>query len=107
LDDKIHINITGTNFIQPPKPDTVATITTNSTRQQIDERVVRSHKEKLREWQETTRTDQALQQQLIPVFDKEYLRGLRNMHTGNVDVITRQMLGHHSKNYGIILAVNI
>ena len=66
-----------------------------------------NHKEQLREWQETTRTDQALQQQLIAVFDEEYLRGLRNMHTGYVGVTTIQMLDHFYENYGIITAVDI
>ena len=54
LDDTIYLNFTGTNFIQPPNPGTVATIPTNSTELQIDERVVRSHKDKLREWRKRT-----------------------------------------------------
>ena len=52
----------------------VAIIPANSTGPKIDERV-RNHKEKLRKWQETTRsTNQALQQQLIALFGEEYLR---------------------------------
>ena len=62
LDDALYLNLTGTDFIKPPNFGTVSTIPTNSTRPQIDERV-RNHKEKLREWQEITRTNQALQQQ--------------------------------------------
>ena len=57
--------------------------------------------------QETTRTDQALQQQLIAFFDEEYLRGLCNMHTGYVGVTTKQILDHLYKNYGIFTAVDI
>ena len=48
----------------------------------------------------------ALQQQLIAVFDEEYLRGLRNVHTGYVGVTTLQMLDHLHENYGVITAVN-
>ena len=68
---------------------------------------MRNYKEQLRQWQETTRTDQALQQQLIEVFDEEYLRGLRNMHTGYVGVATQQILTHLYDNYGIITTVDI
>ena len=106
MNDDVYLNLTGTDFIKPPNSGTVATILANSTTPQIDERV-RNHKEKLREWQETTRTDQVLQQQLIAVFDEEYLRGLRNMHTGYVGVTTQQMLDHLYENYGAITAVDI
>ena len=68
---------------------------------------MRNHKEKLREWQETNRADQALQQQLIAVFDEEYLRGLRNRHTDYVGVTTQQMLDHLYENYGVMTAVVI
>lgn len=61
----------------------------------------------LREWQKTTRTDQALQHQLIAVFDEDYLRGLRNMHTCYVGVTTQQILDHAYENYGVIIAVDI
>ena len=88
LNNAIFNKLTGTDFIKPSNPGTVATIPTGSTGPQIDI-LVRNHKEQLREWQETTRTDQALQQQLIAVFDEEYLRGLRNMHTGYVGVTTQ------------------
>ena len=106
LNDTLYLNLTGTDFIKSPNPGTVATIPANSTRPQIDERV-RNHKEKLREWQETTRTDQALQQQLIAVFDEKYLRGIRNRHTGYVGVTTQQMLDHLYENYGVMAAVVI
>ena len=106
LNNDIFQKLTGTDFIKPSNPGTVATIPTGSTGPQIDN-LVRNHKEQLREWQETTRTDQALQQQLIAVFDEEYLRGLRNMHTGYVGVTTQQMLDHLYDNYGIITAVDI
>ena len=66
-----------------------------------------NHKEQLREWQETTRTDQALQQQLIAVFNEEYLRGLHNMHTCYIGVTTIQILYHLYENYRIITAVDI
>ena len=68
---------------------------------------MKNHKTKLREWQETTRTDQVLQQQLITAFDEKYIRGLRNMHTGYVGVTTLQMLTHLYDNYGNITAVDI
>ena len=85
----------------------VAIIPANSTGPKIDERVL-NHKEKLREWQETTRsTDQALQQQLIEIFEDRYLKGFRNMHTGYVDVTTQQMLDYLYENYGVIAAVDI
>ena len=47
LNDALYLNLTGTDFIKPPNPGTVATIPANSTGPQIDERV-RNHKEKLR-----------------------------------------------------------
>ena len=59
---------------------------------------MRNHKEQLREWREFTRTDQALQQQLIAVFDEDYL---------SVGVTTQQMLDHVHENYGVITAVDI
>ena len=61
----------------------------------------------LREWQKTTRTDQALQHQLIAVFDEDDLRGLRNMHICYVGVTTQQILDHAYENYGVITVVDI
>ena len=106
LNSALYLNLINTDFIKPSYHGTVGIVATNSTGPQIDERVG-NHKEKLREWQETTRTDQALQQQLIAVFDEEYLRRLRNMHTGHVGVTTQQMLDHLYENYGVITAVDI
>ena len=54
-----------------------------------------------------SRIDQALQQQLITAFNEQYLRGLRNVHTRYVGVVTFQILTHLYDNYGIITAVNI
>ena len=56
LNDALYLNLTGADFIKPPNSGTVASIPDNSTGPQIDEKV-RNHKEKLREWQDTTRTD--------------------------------------------------
>ena len=106
LNDEIYLKLASTDFIKPANPDTVATIPTGSIGTQIDT-LMRNHKEQLREWQETTRTDQALQQQLIVVFDEGYLRGLRNMRTGYVGVTTQQMLTHLYDSYGIVTAVDI
>ena len=106
LNDTLYLTLTSTDFIKPANPGIVATIPTGSTGPQIDI-VVRNHKEQLREWQETTRIDQALQQQLIVVFDEEYLRGLRNMHTCYVGVTTQKMLTHLYDNYGVITTVDI
>ena len=77
----------------PNNPGTSPNIPVESTGPQINE-IVRDHKIKLRKWQETTRTYQALQQHLITAFDEQYLRGLRNMHTEYVGVTTFQMLTH-------------
>ena len=68
------------DFTHPNNPGTSPNILDEATGLQINE-IVRYHKTKLREWQETTRTYQALQQQLITAFDEQYLRGLHNMHT--------------------------
>ena len=106
LNAALYFTLTSTEFIQLTNPGTVVTIPPGSTGPQIDI-IVRNHKEQLREWQETTRTDQAIQQQLIAVFDEEYLRGLRNMHTGYVGVTTQQILTHLYDNYGVITAVDI
>ena len=94
------------DFTAPNNPGTSPNIPVEATWPQINE-IVRDHKTKLREWQETSRTDQALQQQLITAFDEQYLRGLRNIHTGYVSVVTFQMLMHLYDNYGIITAVDI
>ena len=56
LNNEIYNKLTGTDFIKPSNPGTVATISTGSTGPQIDI-LVRNHKEQLREWQETTRTE--------------------------------------------------
>ena len=106
LNSALYLNLINTGFIKSSYHGTVGIVATNSTGPQIDERVG-NHKEKLGEWQETTRTDQALQQKLIAVFDEEYLRGLRNMHTGHVGVTTQQMLDYLYENYGVITAVDI
>ena len=55
---------------------------------------VHNHREQLRKWQDTTRIYQALQQQLLAVFDKKYLRGFRNIYTCYVGVTTQQTLDH-------------
>ena len=68
---------------------------------------MRDNKTKLREWQETIHTDQALQQHLITAFDEQYIRGLQNIYTGYVGVTTLQMLTHLYDNYRIITAVDI
>ena len=103
LNNAIFNKLTGTDFIKPSNPGTVATIPTGSIGPQIDI-LVRNHKEQLREWQETTRTDQALQQQLIAVFDEEYLRGLRNRlcwyhQATNVRPSLQKLWRHHSRGY--------
>ena len=61
LNDEIYLELASTDFIKPANPGTVATIPTGSIGPQIDI-LLRNHKEQSREWQETTRTDQALQQ---------------------------------------------
>ena len=66
-----------------------------------------NHKEQLRKWQETTRIDHALQQQLLAVFDKKNLRGFRNMYTCYVGVTTQQTLDHFYEHYRVIIAVDI
>ena len=105
LNAALYFTLTSTEFIQLTNPGTVVTIPPGSTGPQIDI-IVRNHKEQLREWQETTRTDQAIQQQLIAVFDEEYLRGLRNIHTGYVGVTTQQILIHLYDDYDVITAVD-
>ena len=102
LNDALYLNLIGTDFIKPPNPGMVAIIPANSTGPKIDERV-RNHKEKLRKWQETTRsTDQALQQQLIAVFGEEFLRCLRlfrRHHIINVRPSLRKLRRYHSRGY--------
>ena len=88
LNDTLYLNLADIDFIKPTNPDTVMIILPGSTGPRIDEKVY-NHKERSREWQVRTHTDQELQQQLIAVFDEEYLRGLRNMHTCYVIVTTQ------------------
>lgn len=106
LQDRTYTTLTGVPFILPTNPGTVPNIPAGSSGPQISQ-FESAHKEELREWQETTRADQALQQQLLSVFDEEYLRGLRNMHMGYVGVSTNTMLQHLYDNYGVITAVDI
>lgn len=98
--------LTAHDFTHTNNPRTSPNIPDGATGPQISEIVI-NHKTKLREWQETICTDQALQQQLITAFDEQYIRGLQNMHTGYVGVTTLQMLTHLYDNYGIITAVDI
>ena len=93
-------------FTKSTKPGISPTIPTGATRPQISE-IVRQHTQNLRIWCETTRTDQALQQQIITVFDEEYLLGLRDPHTGFVGITTLNMLQHLYDNYGVISAVDL
>ena len=106
LQDRTYTTLTGVPFILPTNPGTGPTIPAGSSGPQIYQ-FERAHKEELRQWQETTRTDQALQQQLLSVFDEEYLRGLSNLHMGYVGVSTNTMLQHLYDNYGVITAVDI
>ena len=77
LHPETYKKLTTHDFTAPNNPGTSSNIPDGATGPQINE-IVRDHKTKLREWQETTRTDQALQQQLITALDEQYLRGLRN-----------------------------
>ena len=78
-------------FTKPTNPRVSPTIPTGATVLQISE-IVRQYTRNLRIWCETTRTDQALQQQLITVFDEEYLLGLRDPHMGFVGITPLDML---------------
>ena len=88
LQDGTYTTLTGVSCVLPTNPGTVPTIPAGSSGPQISQ-LERAHKEILREWQETTRADQALQQQLISIFDEEYLRGLSNIHMGYAGVSTK------------------
>ena len=48
-----------------------------------------------------------LQQQLLSVFDEEYLRGLSNLHMRYVGMSTNTMLQQLYDNYYVITAVDI
>ena len=106
LQDRTYTTLTGVPFILPTNLGTVPTIPAGSSSPQISQ-FERAYKEELREWQETTRADKVLQQQLLSVFDEEYLRGLSNLHMGYVGVNTNTMLQHLYDNYGVITAVDI
>ena len=58
-------------------------------------------------WQETTRVNQVLQEQILTVFDDEYLHILRNMYISYVEVSARDKLSHLYNNHGIINTVGI
>ena len=106
LQDDTYRTLTGFPFVLPTNLSTVPTIPADSSGPQISQ-LERAHKEILREWKDTTRADQALQLQLISVFDEEYLRGLNNIHMGYVGVSTNTMLQHLYNNYGVLTAVGI
>ena len=106
LQDSTYTTLTGVLFILPTNPGTVPIIPAGSSGPQISQSE-HAHKEEIREWQETTRTDQALQQQLLSVFDEEYLWGLSNMYMGYVGLSTNIILQHLYDNYEIITTVDI
>ena len=106
LKNTLYTTVAVEPFTKPTSPGISPTIPTGATGPQISE-IVRQHTQNLRIWCETTRTDQALQQQIITVFDKEYLLGLRDPHTGFVGITTLDMLQHPYDNYGVISAVDL
>jgi DNA-binding protein H-NS len=58
-------------------------------------------------FQETTRTDQALKQQLLGAFDEMYTKSLSNCHTGFATITTFDIIQYLYQTYGMISQVNL
>jgi hypothetical protein len=102
-----YINVTGHVFVPPVNPGPTAVIPRNlRLSAQINE-LVRQHANELRIFQETTRTDQALKQQLLNAFDDMYTKSLSNRHTGFATITTFDIIQHLYQTYGMISQVNI
>ena len=106
LDDAVYHTFTGHHFTIPAYPGALPTIPTGSTAPQISE-IVRQHSEQLRIFNEATRTDQALKQQLLGAYNEMYTRGLRNIHTGYSSVTTLTLLTHLYTSYGRITTMDL
>jgi hypothetical protein len=98
--------LTNVHFNAPNNPGTTPNLADGGTTAQINE-AVRQHKENLHIWREYDATDKALQQQLINIFDKPYIRGLRDRHTGYNNVSAMQILTHLYTTYGVITPSDI
>ena len=98
LDDAVYHTFTGHNFAIPAHPGALPTIHDGATAPQISE-IVRQHAEELPIFNEATRTDQALKQQLLGAYKKIYTRGLYNIHNGYSTVTILTLITHHSSLY--------
>ena len=72
---------TGRMFAAPQDPGATPNIPANTTVANTN-RLVHQHAADLKTYQEYTRTDNTLKQQILNAYDDIYLRDLRNRHTG-------------------------
>lgn len=106
LDDAVYNNVTGENFVRPANPGNTAIIPAGATSAQTHA-LVRVHAENLRVFREVTRTDQALKQQLLSVYDDMYFKALRNPHVGYTNATTFQLIQHLYNTYGRITQIDL
>ena len=106
LDDAVYNNVTGHPFVRPANPGNSAVIPVGATAAQTHT-LERIHAENLRVFREVIRTDQALKQQLLQVFDDMYFKALRNPHVGYTNATAYNLIQHLYNTYGRITQINL
>ena len=106
LSPTVYQHVTGHAFVRPVNPGTTPTIPPRATGE-ATRRLEREHKERLQTFREMSRTDQALQQQVLSAFDDMYLKGMRQPHIGYTNRTTLELLTHLYDNYGLILQMDL
>ena len=106
LDNAVYNNVTGQNFVRPVNPGNSAVIPPGATAA-VTHTLERVHSENLRVFREVTRTDQALKQQLLKVFDDMYFKALRNPHVGYTNTTAYNLIQHLYNVYGRITQIDL
>jgi hypothetical protein len=101
-----YLELTGQPFVFPINPGPTTVIPEGATAA-VTSALIRNHNELLRIFRETTRTDQALKQQLLATFDDMYLKALKNRHTGYTSVTSLELLLHLYGTYGRITQIDL
>ena len=106
LDGALYQTLTGLAFARPANPGNTPIFPARAGGDQT-RRIERDHRETLRVFREITRTDQALQQQLLSSVDDMYLKALKQPHLGYTNRTCFDLLTHLYDNYGQISQIDL
>ena len=102
----LYLVVTGHDFVAPANPGSTPTIPNGATNAQIGV-ITRQFNAEYKEYQECTRTDQALKQLLLGAVDDIYVSSLRNQYTGYTTLSTMNILTHLYDAYGQITDLDL